>query len=106
MADLDAVNLAMLSKGNEDIFNVWSDYFAGIENGTINRASEFASNLGNGDIDTGKKSLEKEVGKFVKSQNKSITIGDKTYYYGKRVETATATMFLDNILNENNELDN
>jgi len=28
MADLDAVNLAMLSRKTGDLFNVWGDYFA------------------------------------------------------------------------------
>jgi len=55
MADLDAVNLAMLSRKTGDLFNVWGDYFAGIEGETINRASEFAKNPGNGNLEKGQK---------------------------------------------------
>lgn len=104
MADLDAVNLAVLSGNSEDIFKIWGDYFSGIEDGTINRASDFATNLGNGDKEKGKELLEKEVNKFVKSKNRTIHIGNKTINIGKKTDTSVAVMFLNNILDENNEL--
>jgi len=96
MADLDAVNLAMLSRKTGDLFNVWGDYFAGIEGETINRASEFAKNPGNGNLEKGQKKLKKEVDNFIKEQQYKNN--------NKKIETKTAQTFLDNILAENNEL--
>lgn len=52
-ADLDAVNLSTRINNDENLIDVMNEYYSGISRGEINRADEFACNLGNGDRNQG-----------------------------------------------------
>ncbi len=52
-ADLDSVNLAERMKNGGNAIIIMNQYYGGIADGTVNRAEEFATNLGNGSFEDG-----------------------------------------------------
>ena len=57
-ADLDAVNLSARIKAGGSVPGVMNEYYTGIIVGDVNRADEFATNLGNGSREAGIEILE------------------------------------------------
>lgn len=59
-ADLDSVNLGERMKNGGNAIIIMNQYYTGIADGKVNRAEEFATNLGNGSFEDGVQYLKEQ----------------------------------------------
>lgn len=98
LADLDAVNILKRLQNN-DIVEIFEDYYQDINEGKINRAYEFTKNIGNGSYTVGLNYLVSEANIYadnVKFDSEELNMNARK----------TICKFILNLMMQNNELIN
>ena len=72
LSDLDSVNLFAMRGENTNLPEVMTPYYTSIFTESLNRADEFAKNMGNGSIDAGLKYLKDQYNLKQKSEDNKL----------------------------------
>lgn len=86
-SDVDAINIYERMKGNSNIFEIYYNYNLDLNNGNIDRATEFLENLGEGDVGIGLITLdqildaETPASEYISSDNDDDDINAGKAYF-------------------------
>lgn len=82
-SDVDAINIYERLEGNSNIFEIYYNYNKGLHDGSVNRATEFFENLGDGDVGIGIMELDRILNEktpgseYIKPSNQQDLVEEK-----------------------------